>query len=155
MRIATLSARTVERREASVPRQGTHGASQAPGMPNGCLALRLLARPQDPLVAFGRKPKRWSSACYCWFTQCAGRAARTPRTWTTQERKTMNRRGRSVRRYTASENLSEAQLLPRLDLSQVGRRPWKRRSPLRRAYRRSYQLALELTCAVSLQPATA
>jgi hypothetical protein len=47
---------TVERREASVPRYGTHGASQAPDMPrygmsNGCLARTRtsLGAPPTPL----------------------------------------------------------------------------------------------------------
>jgi hypothetical protein len=37
----------------------------------------------------------------------------------------------------------------------ISQRPWRRRSPHRRALRRAYQLDLELTCPVPAQRATA
>ena len=53
---------TVERREASVPRHGTHGASQAPDMPrhgmsNGCLARTRTFLGAPPTPRLGERSK--------------------------------------------------------------------------------------------------
>jgi hypothetical protein len=42
---------TVERREASVPRHGTQGASQAPGLPRHVQAQRVLSAAPERLSA--------------------------------------------------------------------------------------------------------
>src|SRR5262247_1849690 len=53
---------TVERREASVPRHGTQGASQAPGtlrycVPNGCLANTRTSLGAPPTPRWGERSK--------------------------------------------------------------------------------------------------
>ena len=49
---------TVERREASVPRHGTQGASQAPGLPRHVQAQRVFRRAPERLSAL-RPPLGW------------------------------------------------------------------------------------------------
>src|SRR5262245_45513699 len=70
---------TVERREASVPRHGTQGASQAPdvprhGMSNGCASAapeRLSAlRPPLDGVSEAKRKKTWAQTCVAGTRKC-------------------------------------------------------------------------------------
>src|SRR5215470_2483541 len=53
---------TVERREASVPRHGTQGASQAPGLPRHVQAPRVFRRAPERLSALRPPSLRVSEA---------------------------------------------------------------------------------------------